>query len=180
MTSRSTTPTDTTKASTWNGTVIARSPNREIDEMDLITTFAITQLDQIWFRSLPLSAKAEIMFVFRAFLRGFIGREQSQNILLNLLNADPVVTAFELVCRMSQEDLCHLLHSQYREFRRQWTAIEDYALFTSLLKRNLKLFHQVTGRDGRATTRRLDYWRRVLKLTMLDVPDIIVESRGRA
>ena len=103
------------------------------------------------------------MFVFRAFLRHYLSADQGQRMLCYLLNASEARDAFQLASQMMLEQPDRLLREKAKHFTRQWSQIEDYALLLSVCKGQLKTFHDATQRDSKATTRRLDHWRKRLR-----------------
>ena len=72
------------------------------------------------------------------------------------------------------EHLDHLLRERVKQFTRQWSEIEDYALLVSVCKGQLKMFHDATQRDSKATTRRLDHWRKRLRDLMMTIPPEVI------
>ena len=158
-----------------NGTVIVRPTICNIDDADLISAFCIDTKCESWFRTLTIEVRIEVMFVFRAFLRHYLSANQGQRMLCYLLNASEARDAFQLASKMMLEQPDRLLRETAKHFTRQWSLIEDYALLLSVCKGQLKTFHDATQRDSKATTRRLDHWRKRLRDLMMTItPEVIV------
>lgn len=163
----------------WNGTVVVRPTICNIDDADLISAFCIDATCEPWFRTLTSEVRIEVMFVFRAFLRQYLSADQGQRMLCVLLNASEARDAFQLAGRMTLEHPDNLLRERVKLFTRQWSQIEDYALLVCVCKGQMKTFHDATQRDSKATTRRLDHWRKRLRDLMMTIPpEVIVCDRS--
>ena len=166
---------DTQHDNSLNGTVLVRPPTQSIDGIDLIPAFCIDATCHSWFRTLPIPLRIEILFVFRGYLRDYICQDQGENLLSGLLPAWQALQAFRLTFQIKNEDLDKLLREKPKYFSRNWTQIEDYVLFVSIVKDRMKAFHKASGRDSKATNRRLDHWRKKLQDLMMTIPlEVIV------